>query len=326
MKEIYASSSETLVWLGPADEMTDTAFIHLGSLSQSWEVRPPHLKRIDILDEDLEEYRNLFHSECVNDDLIQPWRAIQFVACRSWFERAWVMQEVGVARMVIFMCGNRMIPWRTLINTGAVIVQHNSMLNRSIDIESHGRREILEALTRAIRSMQEFSKNSASYRSKTLLRGDDGLITILNQLRSMQATDPRDKVYAALGLVDIDTQTLLVDYSLPVETVYSRVTQRSCESSQSFHVLVYCRFPLNLHPCQLGLRTGVTLGAKSCRHYLRKALTDSGGRRGKTGYILLPENQISMYASEIIAAEWLSKRVCSAKLPLHLLAASANGT
>ncbi|KAI4182549.1 MAG: hypothetical protein L6R41_005914 [Letrouitia leprolyta] len=195
MKEIYASSSETLVWLGPADEMTDTAFIHLGSLSQSWEVRPPHLKRIDILDEDLEEYRNLFHSECVNDDLIQPWRAIQFVACRSWFERAWVMQEVGVARMVIFMCGNRMIPWRTLINTGAVIVQHNSMLNRSIDIESHGRREILEALTRAIRSMQEFSKNSASYRSKTLLRGDDGLITILNQLRSMQATDPRDKAF-----------------------------------------------------------------------------------------------------------------------------------
>lgn len=72
------------------------------------------------------------------------------------------------------------------------------------------------------------------------------LVTVLNELRSMQATDPRDKVYAALGLADIDARTTLVDYHMPVEDVYSSVAQRAIETSQSFQILAYCRFPPKL--------------------------------------------------------------------------------
>lgn len=149
MKEIYANSSGTLVWLGPPDEMTEIAFLHLNSLSQSWKRRPPHLKqrRTPLPYEDVEDYRRIFHSECSKDDPIQPWRAIQFVACRSWFERAWVMQEVCVAPNVRLMCGKHMIEWVTLPHTFFVITQHLKMLSLCIDVGSNGRREIFSALS-----------------------------------------------------------------------------------------------------------------------------------------------------------------------------------
>lgn len=77
-----------------------------------------------------------------------------------------------------------------------------------------------------------------SNRSK---RDRPSLVRVLERLRGSHASDPRDKVFAAFGLASLEEQ-LPVDYNLPVESLYTSITQKSIEVTRSFRILAYCYF------------------------------------------------------------------------------------
>ena len=91
MRHVYASSSRTAVWLGPADETTYMAFFNIASLKQSWNQRLENLKRIRIAEEDVDEYTDNLRKVFCEEVPIRYWQAVKALLSRSWFERAWVM-------------------------------------------------------------------------------------------------------------------------------------------------------------------------------------------------------------------------------------------
>ncbi|KAL8715694.1 MAG: hypothetical protein Q9225_006311 [Loekoesia sp. 1 TL-2023] len=270
MKEIYADSFETVVWLGPPDEMSYMAFSKIISLSESWNERPTYLKT-RALNGHLQEYTNFLRSEFSGEDPIQPWHAVHSLSSRAWFQRAWVVQEINVAPTTIFLCGDRAVDMVDLLNTRQVIVQHCGCMEMATDFKIIGMKEVISSVLMISGMWQDLGESIVRYRSQTSSTAGSSLIAALDRLRFKYATEPHDKVYAARGLAGTDGQMTPVDYSLPIKTVYASMAQRLIHASQSFYILAYCHYP----PKVLDLPTwAADWSDTSCPH--RVALPQEG--------------------------------------------------
>ncbi|KAI3337447.1 HET-domain-containing protein [Xylariaceae sp. AK1471] len=117
---------------------------------------------------------------------------------RAYFSRAWVLQEIALARKAILICGDRQIPW--------------TQLSRSNVMPSI----VKLASTPVIR-----------FEDAKMYTTPERLLDLLDLSRNCDAKDPRDKVYAILGLViDKTHHGLEADYNLSIEELYTKVALR----------------------------------------------------------------------------------------------------
>ncbi|KAK6193662.1 hypothetical protein LQW54_012245 [Pestalotiopsis sp. IQ-011] len=109
-----------------------------------------------------------------------------------YFTRLWVLQEVALARKAILMCGEQSFPWN--------LVRENAKC----------------AGSGYLPPVFHFDHNAYS--------NPNQVINLLGLAKSCHAADPRDKVFALLGLLPSRRiGNLAADYSLTVEEVYMRV-------------------------------------------------------------------------------------------------------
>lgn len=117
---------------------------------------------------------------------------------RRWFRRLWVFQEITLARHAIVMCGDKTIPWNSLANF------YSDNFNKL-----HGTTE-----NKGGQGTYKFTRMLLRYG----LAGPQPIET-LPQLFSAthqgQASDPRNKVFALLGIFERDSHPKMVpDYRL----------------------------------------------------------------------------------------------------------------
>ena len=113
--------------------------------------------------------------------------ALDDFLAHPWFTRAWTLQEVLLARKAVLICGTRWIDWRLLF-------------------ETIGPKGPLEALQKCTKIMQsEHGREEGQNPLKELL--------LASSMR--YATDPRDKLYALLGLLTQTSTRIRPDYTIP---------------------------------------------------------------------------------------------------------------
>ena len=123
---------------------------------------------------------------------------------RRFFSRAWVLQEVALARMAELLCDDTTIPWRYIQPT------HLRTLNM----------DILEPTRSDDSPIIVPIPPPALYFDHNAFTNPDRLLDLLEFASRCQAKDPRDKVYSLLGLVPGGAEDLDVDYALSVDLVY----------------------------------------------------------------------------------------------------------
>jgi len=102
---------------------------------------------------------------------------------RSYFSRAWIVQEVVLARRIVLQCGPYSIPWDDAVRA----VRKRSSPSLALIFP-----RVMRGDTG--RSIPERWEAERSVKTRSLLRA-------LALLRRFDAKDQRDKVYAALGIV-----------------------------------------------------------------------------------------------------------------------------
>lgn len=115
---------------------------------------------------------------------------------RPYFSRIWVIQEIALSRTKTVLCGGDEIPW-----------------------------SVLEA---GVNSLLEGSGNFPPLLSlgQRRLRDATELFGLLQMARLFKATDPRDKVFALLGLViGAEAEGLIADYEKSPEEVYAWIAR-----------------------------------------------------------------------------------------------------
>ncbi|KAK8071168.1 heterokaryon incompatibility protein-domain-containing protein [Apiospora hydei] len=243
MDDIYSTAHEVIVWLG--EDATDpTEFIWL------------HTDYLDALDnhhkengaEEMKRQQPLDPAFAARLGVSVPggsWRACwrkygEFYRRWRWFTRAWVVQEVTLARNKRVMFGKYIIDWNKLALLGVLIVVFNWEMQLSQVMENGLGRVLGDEIARLIFIREEFLKRHGAStgaigsadnnfdRAPTLALGS---ITCRNRLgwmcyfqtllahtRQYSATDPRDKVYALFGLLK---RTLPAGLAVPFSPDYS---------------------------------------------------------------------------------------------------------
>lgn len=196
MHQIYSQAESVLVWLGKAIEHSPLAFDLMRQLHTMAVNTEPH-----DLDRPMPKDSSLLRSLPKAGSL--AWRALEVLLWRPWFTRAWVIQEITMARSATVICGEDIIPWQYLV----VVI---SFLNR---------RFITIIIALDLGPAHPLKELYLFYRSTT----EKPLIKLLASTRRSMSGNPCDKVYALLGLAT--DSSLTPDYRLPVTEVFKEVSR-----------------------------------------------------------------------------------------------------
>lgn len=141
------------------------------------------------------------------------WEALAKFYRRSWFSRVWVLQETAVSHSSPQVgAGKKWISWDAC--ESARIYVESQIKNISDPVSTMVRNSI-KATVAAIHNVR---------RDLSPTDPISNLETLLTRTMTFYATDPRDKVFALLGLAhESDRMDIVPDYSKSLEQVYAEL-------------------------------------------------------------------------------------------------------
>lgn len=228
MRDIYIKSVRTVVWLGPSDGPCEGGYSlaeRLAKICRSnkfststmgWKMRHPKRSLSEELDESLRRTVPRINS--------QPWEELKHMLSKPWFSRIWVVQEVDLSREnPLLVYGGEARDLRPPLMAGRWIggpraaQQQQTPSPQEIPLQpSPLSNYCLGDLFMILSSRQRWS-----------------LEALLLHTLDHEATDPRDHIFALLGIAK-ETATsgssspwppeLLPDYREKPEVVFQRAT------------------------------------------------------------------------------------------------------
>ena len=294
---IYQRAWSTLVWLGEeadnSDDAIDTLLNTKTALQYYQDGKAPNT----------EDFERLFLPASDSP----KWQDLGKLMRRPWFQRVWIIQEVVLSQQIIVMCGTRCISWADLALFSFCMVDNDFEQYLYSQESSVGKDEDLESGSiRALKIARIKDYNDTSPRKTTFL---DGLV----EGRAAQATNPRDKVFAIMGLTNTQWYP---DYSDEVIDVYSKAALK-IESTPDLGNLLCCvdhlQPTLNLPswiPDWATPRQTVSLGYNTKYHKVYQAskelemvsrteITDKGAALAIMGVIVDTITRVGMVAEEV---------------------------
>jgi hypothetical protein len=153
---------------------------------------------------------------------------LQLIA-RPWFSRCWVLQEVCLAKQAVLLCGTQAIDW-DLFYIGFAI---------TIFMSEKGLRGRPEQLFRTALILigtirPKLNDENSPYQGASLL-------WLLRRVRSLSATDARDKIYAILGILDKEESlelNIVPDYTQSVAECYWKTSLLIMSQMKTLDILL----------------------------------------------------------------------------------------
>jgi ankyrin repeat protein len=199
MTSIYKNAEKVVVWLGRSDSDTGSVFRHMRQLEKvatehayhDWEVSDRRWQDLwstakPMLDE---ESTNWLH---------QQRRGLESIFRQPWFTRVWIIQEIANARSATIMCG-------TAVVSSRVFAAMPSLVGLVLDPHCQA---ILDIMPGPLRKHSWWAQNR-------------DLHTLLLKFRWSKASDPRDAIYALVGISSdaCNSKCLVPDYELSEDDV-----------------------------------------------------------------------------------------------------------
>ena len=228
MRTIYSTARRTICYIGSGG-VSHTSISAWNFLQRDSEWVRLHSPEVHHQLEDRIDFRG--DLDDVEDDILE----------RSWFRRAWVLQEVVVSNWLILQSGTRWVPWddfcKTVLLSPRVHDRYGLSLSKR-DLYSYVRNQFV------CRCMfQESMGNKASlpswYKSiKSEMEGEASALDVLAYSRRLNVTDQRDKIYALLGInPDLAFSDFPVDYTMEYEDIYLAFARYYISSLGNFDIL-----------------------------------------------------------------------------------------
>lgn len=212
MWEIYIRASQTIIYLGESSEFSDDGFSLIEDL---YSARQPN--GTQVIFKDLSEAMTRHH-----------WQGLYDILLRPWFKRIWVRQELAMSRNPVIVCGTRGVSWEKFktVVPGLLMTQHGFTDKTEPKYGIHHTKNLLM-----------LCKLVMSHTTNHIL--DKELLFLLYINRECEATDPRDKVLAILGLCSPTQQSILpkLDYSQSPKTIFLNVAVTSILMFKSLNIL-----------------------------------------------------------------------------------------
>jgi hypothetical protein len=209
MGQIYSKARRCVIWLGPAQGNSDIAMQQIPIFNEKFE----QIKRLEALNKET----LVDHGFPLFDDPF--WMTIILLYSRAWYKRLWVLQEVFLAKELAAVCGFFKLDWEQFSK-----FTYHLPATRLIDDFFRDQR-IITVGYRYDRVDPNFSDPPRIDIMRSIPKDmKRPIISLLDTSCERQTTEPVDKVYALLGLVDDDAKKrITVDYSTEARHKYWKV-------------------------------------------------------------------------------------------------------
>ena len=226
MREIYSAAEVVMVFLGTKSEESIIACNLIGKLCELFQNGAIDLegqatqrsvsvgKKYPFADQKLREL-GLPLTNAID------WVALAELLSKAYFHRIWVLQELVMARgPILAFCGSYQLPYAALQMVMRILLATGWIFAMRKQADERGRQLDMQAL--------EFLPVATTLMVAPGKKLD--LQMILDMARGFSATDPRDKIFALLGMAkeveeDREMAALLrPDYSKSVQQVFTEVT------------------------------------------------------------------------------------------------------
>jgi hypothetical protein len=211
MRSIYESAAQVRIWLG---ESTPYSELACNFIQQANDLQTDALSR-EMLNTRRKQSNPQLHSDALEDFFGRP-----------WWNRLWILQEVGVAQNEpLIGCGQTWLPWRSIEELDALIfeTQGGSNFRALMDDSGISNAKDLVAIRKRVQNKEILEMSYLL--SSTILR---------------QYSDPLDQVYALVGLANVKAQrTVVADYTKDLGSLFLDVARACMETENSLNLLSF---------------------------------------------------------------------------------------
>ena len=211
MGDIYSRADRVLIWLGPEGPETRPALQALQQLESYFYGQYDRYPSISDDSSSMGYLRVSSRDSLGDNPLDVDWQSLAEFLNRPWFQRLWVVQEAAKAKEAVLICGYHAFKWESFCN---VLQDINRYSLDAYFLPEEGKQPLQNVITVGRVRADQFLEQ----RSLTLYQ-------LYTRACGFSCTDPRDRVYALLGLandVRAEDWELNPDYTIRVEEVYKR--------------------------------------------------------------------------------------------------------
>jgi hypothetical protein len=207
MPEIYSKASQVQIWLGEESTTSAEGMEVLSCLIGGrtgievlphWSQKPPQQVRDGIKD----------------------------VLSRQWWTRGWVVQEAALSKRTDIICGHHRISWQSEPSRIRQIIREIKLAEISFEWTENGldglpMHVFLDLLQAQLRQCEPTTSEIEIPVSKIDLKPD--IVDLMHDFRDKKFADPRDRIYAMLGMVsDVN---IVPDYYMSVRETWETFMQ-----------------------------------------------------------------------------------------------------
>ena len=166
-------------------------------------------------------------------------RGLGRVILRDFFRRLWIYQEYLLAQEVFFICGTQFVSGSALEAAFSLMVYDDSCVERLELTIARERAAITLSVTQILSLV---AARGNTYVNPALAAGRP-LLDLMYSYGDGICSDPRDKIYALLGLAtDRLASRVKPDYSQPTAYVYMKLVETWVDVYQDLYILNCCNY------------------------------------------------------------------------------------
>ncbi|KAH8595442.1 heterokaryon incompatibility protein-domain-containing protein, partial [Bisporella sp. PMI_857] len=204
MGSIYSKAERVIIWLGEATYNTDYVMHYMIELEEkSVKHASDNQHRQEISQKQWVDIWSTVIRDLRPDQKNLLADGLQSLLRRNWFKRVWVIQETGNARAADIVCGSKSV-------SASIFALMPFLLKITPDLHCQS---VIDIMPGSLRDSSWWAKKRDLY-------------TMLSKFRNSEATDPRDKIYALLGISSdtCNTDLLKADYGKNIQDVIFNTT------------------------------------------------------------------------------------------------------
>jgi hypothetical protein len=263
MDRIYQQARKVLIWLGPADELTAGGFEALKQVAIAYKESINTKTSSKLRSKTHKRRKNGLPSlrQELSDISATQWQGVVSLYRRTWFTRAWAVQEFVLAKEPSIICGPIWTSWGIWIAAAFYLVTLNwlhfltaveySTPNKMLEEEDMAEicrpqksltllNDIEELCIAPIVRLDQIRnwQDKDFCQSCGVSKDEFPLQVLLGSLYSSQCTEKVDRIYAFLSLVPRSGwKGLSIDYERSEKDTYVQATWAMMASTKSLSIL-----------------------------------------------------------------------------------------
>jgi ankyrin repeat protein len=235
MTDIYRSAQIVIFWIGEQDAYTQVAFSVIPALFRAWQVlkSQPSTSSTSPLEFDVKFVDSLDHIPELKQLLagLVPYspafRGLENIFLNTYFTRAWILQEIMLATQAVVLCGRFHCDWE-IFRKALIALFHCK--------DAIGMPLVNSSAVNILKFHEAFKTGQWAL--------EQALVKVMLEFK---ASDPRDKIYATLGLATLASPSrkppFVPDYNFSVQEVYTNAARHFIEESGRLSCWEGCNTP-----------------------------------------------------------------------------------